>query len=41
MDTETEADLRQGLEVHKGGRRSPFSEIVITVTPDTRPGRYR
>jgi hypothetical protein len=40
MSTETEADSRQSLEAYaaNGGRHS---QILITVTPDTRPGRYR
>ncbi len=40
MSTVTEADLRQGLEVH-AAKTNRHSQIVITVTPDARLGRYR
>jgi hypothetical protein len=40
MSTETEADSRQGLEVYAANARR-HSQILITVTPDTRPERYR
>jgi hypothetical protein len=37
MSTKAEAVSRQGLEAHAANT----NRIVITVTPDTRPGRYR
>jgi hypothetical protein len=37
MSTKTEAVSRQGLEAHA----TIPNRIVITVTPDTTPGRYR
>jgi hypothetical protein len=40
MSAETGADVRQSLKVHAADA-DRHSEIVITVTPDTRPGRYR
>jgi len=40
MSTKTEADPKHGLEVH-AATADRHSQIVITVTPDTRPGRYR
>jgi hypothetical protein len=40
MSTATDADSREGLEAYAAAddRHSP---IAITVTSDTRPGRYR
>jgi hypothetical protein len=40
MSTETEANSRQGLEAY-AANAGRHSQIVITVAPDTRPGRYR
>jgi hypothetical protein len=40
MSTETEADYGRGLEAYASTAPRHFP-IVITVTPDTRPGRYR
>jgi hypothetical protein len=40
MRTETEADSRQGLKAY-AANAGRHSQIVITVTPDTSPGRYR
>jgi hypothetical protein len=39
MSTETQADTTQGVKAHTANAdRHP--QIVITITPDARPGRY-